>query len=201
MMWDTLQYFNISWGYHFWDIYIYIYGYMGSGNLYQLAIIEFPEKKCSYDHPQISHLRPSAEKTLSRLEGLSTSVSTDCLRLTAWIGSFSIIQLFKNQRMKNRRQGISKFWSRPGTCRRQKLVYPKSEVAKKALSKSPSIDSTSSKVPKISQIPQSICVFVWFFSHDPSLEDGTVISAALTAAWWQVQRTKRSRLQPGKGLV
>ena len=39
------------------------------------------------------------------------------------------------------------------------------------------------------------------FSHDPSLEDGTVISAALTAAWWQVQRTKRSRLQPGKGLV
>ena len=67
-MWDTLQYFNISWGYHFWDI--YIYGYMGSGNLYQLAIIEFPEKKCSYDHPQISHLRPSAEKTLSRLEAL-----------------------------------------------------------------------------------------------------------------------------------
>jgi hypothetical protein len=81
-------------------------------------------------------------------------------------------------------------------------VYPKSEVAKKALSKSPSIDSTSSKVPKISQIPQSICVFVWFFSHDPSLEDGTVISAALTArAWWQVQRTKRSRQQPlGVGL-
>lgn len=115
------------------------------------------------------HLRPSAEKTLSRW-GLSTSMSTDCLRLTVWIGSFSIIQLFKNQRMKYRRQGISKFWSRPGTCRRQKLVYPKSEVAKKALSKSPSIDSTSSKVPKISQIPQSICVFVWFFSHDPPLK-------------------------------
>ena len=117
--------------------------------------------------------------------GLGHSASFSCLRIKGWKTGDKAYQNF----------GLGLALADVKNSCTQKV-----RSRKKHYQNLPALTQHLQKYPKSPNSSVHLCVCL-VLQHDPSLEDGTVISAALTAAWWQVQRTKRSRLQPGKGLV